>query len=372
MKYLQPIFDQIPPELRALPRWVCWKEDKAPYCSSAINSKADVSDPMTWGSFEQARTAYEEGGFMGVGFVLNADGIVGVDLDHCVIDGKPSYAALKIMDDLGCQYIELSPSGTGLHGFGYAHEIPDKGRNGTINGSRVELYPRGRYLTMTGHTVKAGPLVDLGGYNHVYHQVRSRSSPTEEAEESEEIECNTSISSVGTIRLPVDLMPTAPGQRNRKVFLLARHLKLLAPNASMTDVKPIVQEWYRRALPFIGTKEWDVTWIDFIHSWGSVKYGSETLKRVLSDLPPLPPHCPAAEFGVRAEKLYRLCIGLQQHQGDRPFLLSCRIAGNCFGIDPSDAAKFLRLFCNRGLLEQVFKGVNGRASRYRVLDFARR
>lgn len=34
--------------------------------------------PRTWATFDQAQTAYEEGGYSGVGFVLNGDGIVGV------------------------------------------------------------------------------------------------------------------------------------------------------------------------------------------------------------------------------------------------------------------------------------------------------
>ena len=84
--FLQPDFDAMPAELRAISRWVTWKDDKVPYCPAAVNSKASVIDPGTWGTFEQARTAYEEGGYLGVGFVLRVavDGIVGVDLDKCV------------------------------------------------------------------------------------------------------------------------------------------------------------------------------------------------------------------------------------------------------------------------------------------------
>ena len=156
MKYLQPNFKMMPKELIEQPRWVCWKGEKFPYNPTAAKSKARVNDQDTWATFEQAQTAYEEGGYRGVGFVLNGDGIVGIDIDHCVRDGQPSAAALQFMTDIDCKYFELSPSGTGLHGFGYAYDAPKKGRRGTLNGLNVELYSRRRYFIMTGHTLMAG------------------------------------------------------------------------------------------------------------------------------------------------------------------------------------------------------------------------
>jgi primase-polymerase (primpol)-like protein len=77
---LSPDFSAMPAELRRIPRWVVWKGTKVPYCPTAKNSKASVTEPDTWASFDQAQTAYEEGGYQGVGFVLSGDGIVGVDL----------------------------------------------------------------------------------------------------------------------------------------------------------------------------------------------------------------------------------------------------------------------------------------------------
>lgn len=114
---MEPDFDAMPAQLRSVPRWVVWKGQKVPYCATAVNRKASSTDPDTWAGFNQAQTAYEEGGYAGVGFVLNGDGIVGIDLDKCVADGTPAQAAMAILDRIGCQYIELSPSGRGLRGF---------------------------------------------------------------------------------------------------------------------------------------------------------------------------------------------------------------------------------------------------------------
>lgn len=372
MKFLQPNFNNMPAELIQLSRWVCWKDEKVPYNSTALNSKASVINEGTWATFEHTKTAYEEGGYEGVGFVLNGDGIVGIDIDDCVSDGKPSDAALQFMENIGCQYVELSPSGNGLHGFGYVSDAPKMGRRGTLNELKVELYSIGRYLTITGHTLTTGPLGQLSKYHSFYDQLHISCLPTEVNEDievadvTEEIECNTSISSSGKIRLPVELMPTGPGQRNRKVFHLARHLKCLKSSVSMVELMPIVQEWHNRALPVIRTKDWHTTWIDFCDSWDSVKYLSGTLDSVMSNLPELPPDCAASEYGPHSEKLFQICIGLQQHEAKNPFFLSCTIAGKLIGIDRSDAAKLLKRLCKLRLLQLETKGVSGRASRYRV------
>jgi hypothetical protein len=170
--YLAPDFDGIPPELKALPRWVAWqavkrggKDTKVPYVPSSFdNSLASVSDPATWGTFEQAEAAYLEGDRTGVGFVLNADGIVGIDLDECIDrDGVFDPAAMAIMDRAGAAYVELSPSGTGLRAFGYATALP-KGRSGVVDGIKCELYSGGRYLTVTGRPIRRGSLVQLHGF----------------------------------------------------------------------------------------------------------------------------------------------------------------------------------------------------------------
>lgn len=58
--------------------------------------------------------------------------------------GEPAPAALGLLDRVGCKYIELSPSGTGLRGFGYGDNIT--GRRGQLDGVNVELYASKRYL----------------------------------------------------------------------------------------------------------------------------------------------------------------------------------------------------------------------------------
>lgn len=163
--YLAPQFDAIPAELRKLPRWVTWaaiakageKDKKVPFSPGRPNSHASSTDKTTWGSFQQAEAAYLDGGRTGVGIVLNGDGLVGIDIDHCVKDGVPSPEALVLLGKLGATYIEISPSGTGLRAIGYGEQL-DAGVNGSLDGLKAEFYSTGRYLTLTGKTIKAGPL----------------------------------------------------------------------------------------------------------------------------------------------------------------------------------------------------------------------
>ena len=240
---LVPNFNAIPLALQALPRWVLWKDNKVPYNALAINSKASSTNPDTWASFPQVQTAYEEGGYCGVGFVLNGDGIVGVDLDDCVQDGEPEPLAMGVMADVGCQYIEVSPSGTGLRGFGYGNNI--RGRKGTYNGIHTELYAKERYLTVTGNTIKAGPLVKLHGFFSVAEAIVS-SHLQKRTEEDRGLQKNTEddishllSSSVG---IPATLLPQEEGQRNRCLFELARHLKGKMPESKVGDLRGIVKE----------------------------------------------------------------------------------------------------------------------------------
>lgn len=164
--------DNIPDELKSLRRWVCWAyEDGRKLPKIAGSSRnASVKNPSAWTSFEQAAKAYATGRYSGIGIVLDGDGLVGVDLDKCVVNGVPDPAALAHMASVGCEYVELSPSGTGLRGFGYASNL-NSGQAGIVDGVKVELYSTLRYMTLTGHVLRNGPLVPLHGFHALADRV---------------------------------------------------------------------------------------------------------------------------------------------------------------------------------------------------------
>jgi primase-polymerase (primpol)-like protein len=119
---LQPQFDNFP------------KGKKIPYDPTRLNSKANVKDPYSWGSFNQVDAAYSEGGWLGVGFVLIGNGADGVDIGKGVIDGVTKTEAIQLLTDMGAAYVEHSPSRNGLHTFGLV-----KQSNSGVRGQLVDL-----------------------------------------------------------------------------------------------------------------------------------------------------------------------------------------------------------------------------------------
>ena len=123
--------DLIPPELRALDRWVCWQQ--SPSGKPPINANlrfngrhefAKVNDPATWSSFDAAVKYWQDhllgkGPASGLSFALTGDGIVAIDLDDC---REPTHGGLDgragaIIRQHFSSYTEISPSGTGIHIF---------------------------------------------------------------------------------------------------------------------------------------------------------------------------------------------------------------------------------------------------------------
>lgn len=146
----------VPAALTTLPRWVRWdqvtrkgKPTKLPLTTAG--RPASSTDPRTWTTHSTANRSTIG---RGLGFVLNGDGLAVLDLDHCLIDGKPAPAAQALLDRFPEAWVERSPSGDGLHVWGRAESQP--GRRTNIDGLDVEFYTRGRYMTVTGNTYRRG------------------------------------------------------------------------------------------------------------------------------------------------------------------------------------------------------------------------
>lgn len=143
---MQELYTSVPPELKDLPQWVVHDKSKIPYDPKTLK-KAKAGKPETWGTFENA-VSRAKSPFVGIGFELNGQGIIGIDIDHCVDmeTGEASPFAKEIIDYLD-SYTEYSPSGTGIHIFCIG-EMPANGRKRSDLG--LEMYRSQRYLTVTG------------------------------------------------------------------------------------------------------------------------------------------------------------------------------------------------------------------------------
>ncbi len=144
---------KIPEGLRREPRWVCWKRQtrngritKLPV-DPATGKMASSTDSATWGTFNEAVAAVERWHASGIGFVFGPDRrFTGLDLDHVISDGHLADAYRWVVNQAHT-YIEISPSGDGLHLIfeGPKPEGASKSRKGP-----VEMYDHDRYFTVTG------------------------------------------------------------------------------------------------------------------------------------------------------------------------------------------------------------------------------
>jgi hypothetical protein len=156
-----PVLDAIPQELRALPNWVVWLYEyrdgdwtKVPY-DPRTGAKARSNDPSTWASFDEA--VRHAGRYDGIGFQFGDSGLVGIDLDDCRDQktGELTRFAQRIVSRFET-YGEVSPSGTGVKLF-VRGTWPDGGKQRRIDGNKIEVYPRGRYFTVTGQRLDSAP-----------------------------------------------------------------------------------------------------------------------------------------------------------------------------------------------------------------------
>lgn len=152
--------DAVPNELKTRDRWVRRAASKVPLTTAGM--AASSTDPRTWSTHKDA-TASSAG--VGLGFVLSdVDDVVCIDLDHCLnpLTGRLAPWAAAIVRDAGATYVEVSPSGDGLHIWGRA-DVRQGRRIRRLDGTAVEIYGTGRYIAMTGrrHGLSPSILADL-------------------------------------------------------------------------------------------------------------------------------------------------------------------------------------------------------------------
>ncbi len=123
-------------------------------------------------------------------------------------------------------------------------------------------------------------------------------------------------------------------------------------------------------LPYIATKDFDESWVDFVNAWVNVKFpaGQEPIRMVYQQA--VSHGLPLAAGRYSADSLCRLvalCRELQCVAGDAPFYLACRTAGELLGITHVLASKWLRLLVLDKILEITTPGSQRHATRYRYL-----
>lgn len=180
-------FKGIPLDLRDRPQWVVWRNGKPKAgggfkkvpCIPTTGRSAESNNPATWGTFDQARDAYIQRGYDGIGFVMSPDDpYLALDFDHCY---DPSTGKITKPDVAGFialfgSYTEVSPSGTGLHVVIRAASPENRKEPG------YEVIAANTLITLTGQQLHGTPATIEARqevFNQWYaEQFPSRPTPT--------------------------------------------------------------------------------------------------------------------------------------------------------------------------------------------------
>lgn len=131
-------------------------------------------------------------------------------------------------------------------------------------------------------------------------------------------------------------LPRQFGERNELIFQFVRRLKAIPDLHGLTgrEVLAHAEDWFRSALPLIGTKEWRVTRSAFLSAWPRIThpFTDGTLTACLADVDASPPSPVALRYvnDPVTVRLVGLCERLQRMAGSAPFFLSteaCRLFG---------------------------------------------
>src|ERR1017187_6002392 len=168
-------YSQLPPELKTWEIWLPFRTSPRP--SVGLNKipqnrqgrPAKYTDPSTWMSYEEAVAQSQRTGYSGVGIMLHKElGIMGIDFDHCIVDGVLDPEVEGWVAKLNT-YTELSFSGEGLHSLAYG-KLPWKANRS----GKVEMYTDARFFVVTGRQMTGTPdqvLSAQEGIDHIHGQV---------------------------------------------------------------------------------------------------------------------------------------------------------------------------------------------------------
>ncbi|MBK8977647.1 MAG: PriCT-2 domain-containing protein [Planctomycetes bacterium] len=163
---LRLVRERAPAELVALPRWIAWNgalDERGRLSKTPLDARtgrgARTNDPSTWATFDAALAyALRTDRVGGLGFVLTDSDYWALDLDH-VLDQRSRAVAPPVQRLLSClppTYVEVSPSGDGLHVIFAGRRPPEllgtRARDAFGPGRHLEVFGgnSSRYLTVTG------------------------------------------------------------------------------------------------------------------------------------------------------------------------------------------------------------------------------
>ncbi len=129
---------------------------KKPPVNPNTTLPASPIEPRTWGTLETALTALATGNYQGIGFMLSHSPFSGIDLDHCIEEGRIQPWAKTIVEAMDT-YTEYSPSWNKATGTGGVHLLVEGKPPGSKKAGNIEVYGEKHYLTLTTNRLAGTP-----------------------------------------------------------------------------------------------------------------------------------------------------------------------------------------------------------------------
>lgn len=141
-------FDDVAPvtkprKLEEIPQWLN-HINKEPYCTRTGESANDITLGVPYQEAVAAKTNRGGETYDGAGIYLG-NGLAGVDFDDCIKDQTISQRVAAIIRAHPEMIWRVSPSGTGIHGYGYGVKPGSICRKG-----KAEIYDSKRYFRESG------------------------------------------------------------------------------------------------------------------------------------------------------------------------------------------------------------------------------
>ncbi len=161
----------VPSPLRDLPIFLCWRLEpqyegdpkplKTPYYPNGgkrYGTQGSPEDRSKLTTYAVAKVQAAKRGMSGIGIaLLEGNGIVAVDVDNCVHDGK---VPAEILDAVGMTYAEYSPSGRGVRALLRGNVGNHKALT-TLTDYGFEVFSTTGYVTLTGNMLDHVDLVGV-------------------------------------------------------------------------------------------------------------------------------------------------------------------------------------------------------------------
>lgn len=352
---------------------------------SVIPTKQDKSPAVPWKRYQsqratdaQVRKQFDKPGVTGIGIVCGpiSGGLTvrDFDVDGTYADWSKKYADLArllptVVTPRGNHVYFACPTCSTRH-----LEDGELRAEGHYVLAPPSLHPTGvEYRWLVSLPAEGVPVIDDPAAAGLI-PASDREHGADGANRSKEktIEKIEAISGDAVEAAILSTLPLSPGQRNRAVFKLCRALKGIPSlaDADPLQLRPIVEQWHKLALPVIQTKPFEETWIDFLKGWERVKFpaGQGPLDEVVRrlDLAELPQEALQYEQ-PQFRRLVLLCRELQRVSEERPFFLSVRTAGGLIGVSADTASRWMYLLQREGVLKLVAEATRHRARRYRYV-----